>query len=110
MKEGSTVIMRNAKIDMYKGSMRLAVDRWGRVESTESADFSANIDCNLSLIEFELITGLNPTSKYRSSLLQVTDIVPIDLDEKDLWPKHGFYIKVASLYMVENWNCSPVSQ
>ncbi|GKF73423.1 putative nucleic acid-binding, OB-fold protein, partial [Tanacetum coccineum] len=41
MKEGSTVIMRNAKIDMYKGSMRLAVDRWGRVESTESADFSA---------------------------------------------------------------------
>ncbi|GKA55652.1 putative nucleic acid-binding, OB-fold protein [Tanacetum coccineum] len=56
MKEGSTVILRNAKIDMYKGSMRLAVDRWGRVESTESADFSANVDCNLSLIEFELIT------------------------------------------------------
>nr|GEX19237.1 hypothetical protein [Tanacetum cinerariifolium] len=28
MKEGSTVILRNAKIDMYKGSMRLAVDRW----------------------------------------------------------------------------------
>ncbi|GJW76674.1 hypothetical protein Tco_0763589 [Tanacetum coccineum] len=102
MKEGSTVIMRNAKIDMYKGSMRLAVDRWGRVESTESADFSANIDCNLSLIEFELITidvrveGLKPTSKYREyTFLQVTDIVPIDLDEKDLWPKHGFYIKVS---------------
>ena len=38
MKEGSTVILRNAKIDMYKGSMRLAVDRWGRVESTELAD------------------------------------------------------------------------
>ncbi|GJS64909.1 hypothetical protein Tco_0679473 [Tanacetum coccineum] len=87
---------------MYKGSMRLAVDRWGRVESTESADFSANIDCNLSLIEFELITidvrveGLKPTSKYREyTFLQVTDIVPIDLDEKDLWPKHGFYIKVS---------------
>ncbi|KAI7747055.1 hypothetical protein M8C21_017166 [Ambrosia artemisiifolia] len=32
MKEGSTVILRNAKIDMYKGSMRLAVDKWGRVE------------------------------------------------------------------------------
>ncbi|GJZ42228.1 putative nucleic acid-binding, OB-fold protein [Tanacetum coccineum] len=55
-KEGSTVIMRNAKIDTYKGSMRLAVDRWGRVESTESAYFSANVDCNLSLIEFKLIT------------------------------------------------------
>ncbi|GKE32970.1 putative nucleic acid-binding, OB-fold protein, partial [Tanacetum coccineum] len=56
MKEGSTLILRNANIDMYKGSMRLAVDRWGLVQSTESADFSANVDCNLSLIEFELIT------------------------------------------------------
>ncbi|GKB17036.1 leucine-rich repeat-containing protein 50 [Tanacetum coccineum] len=122
MKEGSTVIMRNAKIDMYKGSMRLAVDRWGRVESTESADFSANIDCNLSLIEFELITsrevfimvigvlmklidgmnlGIKPTSEYRSSLLQVTHIVPIDLDEKDLWPKHGFYVKLGQFIHVE---------
>ncbi|PWA92217.1 hypothetical protein CTI12_AA081920 [Artemisia annua] len=47
----------------------------------------------------KLIDGMNlgtkPTSEYRSSLLQVTDIVPIDLDEKDLWPKHGFYVKVS---------------
>ncbi|KAJ0638183.1 putative nucleic acid-binding protein [Helianthus annuus] len=56
MKEGSTVILRNAKIDMYKGSMRLAVDKWGRVEVTEPADFSVKEDNNLSLIEFELIT------------------------------------------------------
>ncbi|XP_071706598.1 uncharacterized protein At4g28440-like [Rutidosis leptorrhynchoides] len=56
MKEGSTVTLRNAKIDMYKGSMRLAVDKWGRVEVAESADFSVKEDCNLSLIEFELIT------------------------------------------------------
>ncbi|KAG7979619.1 hypothetical protein I3843_05G139400 [Carya illinoinensis] len=40
-------------------------------------------------------TGVKPTSEYRSSLLQVTDIVPADLDEKSLWPKHGFYIKVS---------------
>ncbi|XP_023757408.1 uncharacterized protein LOC111905907 [Lactuca sativa] len=40
-------------------------------------------------------SGVKPTSEYRSSLLQVTDIVPADLDEKDLWPKHGFYIKVS---------------
>ncbi|KAI9115615.1 hypothetical protein K1719_013284 [Acacia pycnantha] len=39
-------------------------------------------------------TGVKPTREYRSSLLQVTDIVPADLDEKNLWPKHGFYIKV----------------
>jgi len=56
MKEGSTVTLRNAKIDMYKGSMRLAVDKWGRVEVTEPAAFSVKEDNNLSLIEFELIT------------------------------------------------------
>lgn len=39
--------------------------------------------------------GVKPTNEHRSSLLQVTDIVPADLDEKDLWPKHGFYIKVS---------------
>ncbi|XP_039017871.1 uncharacterized protein LOC120149005 [Hibiscus syriacus] len=40
-------------------------------------------------------TGVKPTSEHRSSLLQVTDIVPADLDEKNLWPTHGFYIKVS---------------
>ncbi|KAA8518786.1 hypothetical protein F0562_016440 [Nyssa sinensis] len=40
-------------------------------------------------------SGVKPTSQHRISLLQVTDIVPADLDEKNLLPKHGFYIKVA---------------
>lgn len=40
-------------------------------------------------------TGIKPTGEHRSALLQVTDIVPVDLGEKDLWPKHGFYIKVS---------------
>lgn len=55
MKEGSTVILRNAKIDMFKGSMRLAVDKWGRVEVTEPADCTVKEDNNLSLIEYELV-------------------------------------------------------
>ncbi|OWM76060.1 uncharacterized protein At4g28440-like [Punica granatum] len=55
MKEGSTVILRNAKIEMYRGSMRLAVDRWGRIEATEPASFTVKEDCNLSLIEFETV-------------------------------------------------------
>ncbi|CAL0311906.1 unnamed protein product [Lupinus luteus] len=42
-----------------------------------------------------LKTGVKPTSERRSSLLQVTDIVPADLDEKSLFPKQGFYIKVS---------------
>ncbi|GAU46168.1 hypothetical protein TSUD_187770 [Trifolium subterraneum] len=55
VKDGSTIILRNAKIDMFKGSMRLAVDKWGRVEVTEPADFTVKEDNNLSLIEYELV-------------------------------------------------------
>ncbi|KAJ7546738.1 hypothetical protein O6H91_08G052500 [Diphasiastrum complanatum] len=55
MKEGATVILRNAKIDMFKGSMRLAVDKWGRVELTEAADIVVKEDNNLSLVEYELV-------------------------------------------------------
>lgn len=55
MQPNSTVILRNAKIDMFKGSMRLAVDRWGRVEVTEPADFEVKEDNNLSLVEYELV-------------------------------------------------------
>jgi replication factor A1 len=55
MQDGTTVILRNAKIDMFKGSMRLAVDKWGRVEVTEPADFTVKEDNNLSLIEYELV-------------------------------------------------------
>ncbi|OAY83191.1 hypothetical protein ACMD2_14182 [Ananas comosus] len=36
-----------------------------------------------------------PIGEHRTALVQVTDIVPADLDEKDLWPKHGFYVKVS---------------
>ncbi|KAJ3695242.1 hypothetical protein LUZ60_000619 [Juncus effusus] len=57
MKEGSTVIIRNAKIDMFKGSMRLAVDKWGRIEvSPEPATFTVKEDNNLSLVEYELVS------------------------------------------------------
>ncbi|KAE9597028.1 putative nucleic acid-binding protein [Lupinus albus] len=55
MKDGTTVILRNAKIDMFKGSTRLAVDKWGRVEVTEPASFTVKEDNNLSLIEYELV-------------------------------------------------------
>ncbi|KAM7525074.1 hypothetical protein LguiA_014976 [Lonicera macranthoides] len=55
MKPGNTVILRNAKIDMFKGSMRLAVDKWGRIEVTEPANFVVKEDINLSLIEYELV-------------------------------------------------------
>lgn len=59
MKPGSTVILRNAKIDMFKGTMRLAVDKWGRVEVTEPANFEVKEDNNLSLVEYELVNVEN---------------------------------------------------
>ncbi|KAF8024115.1 hypothetical protein BT93_F1346 [Corymbia citriodora subsp. variegata] len=55
LKPSATVILRNAKIDMFKGSMRLAVDKWGRVEVAEPADFTVKEDNNLSMIEYELV-------------------------------------------------------
>ncbi|XWS10038.1 hypothetical protein CRYUN_Cryun39dG0041500 [Craigia yunnanensis] len=55
MKPDATVILRNAKIDMFKGSMRLAVDKWGRVEVTEPEKFIVKEDNNLSLVEYELV-------------------------------------------------------
>ncbi|KAA8526806.1 hypothetical protein F0562_008965 [Nyssa sinensis] len=55
MRPGATVILRNAKIDMFKGSMRLAVDKWGRIEITEPASFVVKEDNNLSLVEYELV-------------------------------------------------------
>ena len=58
MKAGATVILRNAKIDMFKGSMRLAVDKWGCVEVTEDANFVVKEQNNLSLVEYELVNVL----------------------------------------------------
>ncbi|XP_050381677.1 uncharacterized protein At4g28440-like [Argentina anserina] len=55
MKPGTTVILRNAKIDMFKGTMRLGVDKWGRVEVTEPASFEVKEANNLSLVEYELV-------------------------------------------------------
>lgn len=55
MKPDNTVILRNAKIDMFKGSMRLAVDKWGLIEVTDPANFVVKEDNNLSLVEYELV-------------------------------------------------------
>lgn len=34
-KPGKYLVLRNARIDMFKGSMRLAVNQWGKVEEGE---------------------------------------------------------------------------
>ncbi|CAL5219912.1 g1842 [Coccomyxa viridis] len=56
MEEGHFLTLRNAKIDMYKGSMRLAVNQWGVIErAPEQPDFSVKMDLNLSNVEYELV-------------------------------------------------------
>lgn len=36
------MILRNARIDMFRGSMRLAVDQWGKIEET-TGDFTPKV-------------------------------------------------------------------
>ncbi|GAB4823009.1 hypothetical protein N2152v2_010055 [Parachlorella kessleri] len=56
MKSGNFVIVRNAKIDMFRGSMRLAVNQWGKIEAAaEGTSFTPKTDNNLSLVEYELV-------------------------------------------------------
>lgn len=56
LKPGNTVIFRNARIDMFKDTMRLAVDKWGRIEVVEEpAGFKVNKDNNVSKVEYELV-------------------------------------------------------
>ncbi|CAI9754973.1 unnamed protein product [Fraxinus pennsylvanica] len=55
VKPGTTLILRNAKIDMFKGTMRLTVDKWGRIEVTKPATIVVKEDNNLSIVEYELV-------------------------------------------------------
>ena len=58
MTQGKTLTIRNAKIEMYRGCVRLVVDKWGLVEETgeeEGLDISPKEDNNLSEVEYELI-------------------------------------------------------
>ncbi|KAF8086776.1 hypothetical protein N665_0613s0043 [Sinapis alba] len=56
----STKMCKNQQstINMFKGSMRLAVDKWGRVEVTQPATFKVKEDTNMSLVEYELVNAV----------------------------------------------------
>ena len=44
MEEGLYLTLRNAKIDMYKGSMRLAVNQWGVIEkAVDQPEFEVKV-------------------------------------------------------------------
>jgi replication factor A1 len=56
-KKKSVLIIRNGKIEMFHGFMRLAVDRWGRLQEVDGSDLSGDIntDNNKSSTEYELV-------------------------------------------------------
>ncbi|RLN24249.1 uncharacterized protein C2845_PM07G04230 [Panicum miliaceum] len=50
----------------------------------------------LKLLDGMKTGAAKPVGEHRTAVLQVTDIVPAELNEKDLFPKHGkFYVKVS---------------
>ena len=52
---GSYITLRNAKTEMFRSSMRVVVDRFGKIDADADADFEPNSDLNMSLIEYELV-------------------------------------------------------
>eukprot|EP01100_Stratorugosa_tubuloviscum_P004152 TRINITY_DN202_c1_g1_i1.p1 TRINITY_DN202_c1_g1~~TRINITY_DN202_c1_g1_i1.p1 ORF type:complete len:151 (+),score=79.57 TRINITY_DN202_c1_g1_i1:86-538(+) len=58
-KPGETITIRNGKITMFRGFMRLEVDKWGVIRVAEPATFNANTSNNISNVEYELVTVPN---------------------------------------------------
>jgi replication factor A1 len=57
VKPGATVIVRNSKVEMFKGHMRLGVDKWGLIEpAKEELKEDINTAENLSETEYELVS------------------------------------------------------
>jgi replication factor A1 len=63
LKEGATLVVRNASADVFNGFMRLNVNVWGKISthpdgvaSTPDAPAKVNSDNNLSAVEYELVT------------------------------------------------------
>ena len=54
-KPGSHIIIRNSKIDMFKGFMRLAVDKWGNITEDPNPESWEVGGKNLSEVEYELV-------------------------------------------------------
>lgn len=104
MQADTTVIIRNAKIDMFKGSMRLAVDKWGRIEVTEPACFTVKEENNLSLVEYELV---NVVEKWKWGHFRklLGDVAPDLVGHISIWKWKRFYDKFD--FVVGNsWICS----
>ena len=43
LKPGAYVTLRNAKVEMFRGNMRLAVDKFGKIEPAEGSSFTPKV-------------------------------------------------------------------
>jgi replication factor A1 len=60
MKPGASIIVRNSKVEMFKGYMRLSVDKWGKIEPAKpGTKIHVNESQNRSTVEYELVTEEN---------------------------------------------------
>lgn len=55
MQPDAWVVMHNAKIDMFKNNMRLAVNQLGKIEPGQDPGWAIHMDYNMSTIEYELV-------------------------------------------------------
>jgi replication factor A1 len=68
---GKTITVEGARVEMFKGSMRVVVDgRGGSVREAEGARVEANKDVNMSLLEFDIIP-LGPAEVRRGGVVGV---------------------------------------
>jgi replication factor A1 len=58
MKSGSYLTLSDAKVEMVRGNMRLAVSNNGKIETASGASFEPKVDNNMSMIEYELVPVL----------------------------------------------------
>ena len=55
-KPGSTLVLRNSRVSMLKGRLRLEVDKWGKIHAAETpALFTVNCSKDISAVEYELV-------------------------------------------------------
>jgi len=55
-KLGSTLVLRNARVSMFRGRLRLEIDKWGKISAAETAaKFSVNENADVSAVEYELV-------------------------------------------------------
>ena len=52
---GTSLLLINAKVEMFRGFMRVTVDKWGEIRQAETPVFMVDDSKNFSLVEYEQV-------------------------------------------------------